>query len=118
MSKVMDWVKGKTDDKFQFMSLIGGAFVFFFLAIMCLQFLELNFFFRNGRITIEIWERLSVNYTSQLREIVMIVVLYFFKNTLDKVQEKLKEVTVNETVQKETKKDETEDSFYEKNRTK
>lgn len=93
MTKVIDWIKSKSNDKFQFMSLIGGAFVFIFLTICLIQTFELNLLFKNSRIDVENYERLSMHYTNRIFEIVSLVFLYFFRTPNDRHKE---EITVQD----------------------
>lgn len=90
MSRIIDWIKLKSNDKFQFMSLIGGAFVFVFLSICIIQIFETNWLFATGKITIEVYERLVLVYYSRIFEIVSMIFFYFFRNPSDKGKEEIK----------------------------
>lgn len=74
--------------KFQFMSIIGGAIIGVYLVIVIYGIIQVNYQFNHGKIPIEEFERLITNKETKLIEIVMIIVLFFFRGQSSKIEEK------------------------------
>jgi len=69
------------------MSVIGGAIIGVYLAIVIYGIIQINYQFNHGKIPIEEFERLSSQKETKLIEIVMIIVLFFFRGQSSKIEE-------------------------------
>jgi len=69
------------------MSVIGGAIIGVYLAIVIYGIIQINYQFNHGKIPIEEFERLSSQKEAKLIEIVMIIVLFFFRGQSSKIEE-------------------------------
>ena len=69
------------------MSVIGGAIIGVYLCIVIYGIIQLNYQFNHGKIPIEEFERLSSQKETKLIEIVMIIVLFFFRGQSSKIEE-------------------------------
>lgn len=80
MTKLIEFFRSKSS----FMSGVGGLFVVFYLGSYFYQMIQINFFFSKSKISPEIFERVVTDANQHLIDIVMIIVLFFFKgNSLD-----------------------------------
>ncbi len=73
--------------RFKFMSVIGGAIIGVYLCIVIYGIVQVNYQFNHGKIPIEEFERLSSQKETKLIEIVMIIVLFFFRGQSSKIEE-------------------------------
>lgn len=73
--------------RFKFMSVIGGAIIGVYLCVVIYGIVQINYQFNHGKIPIEEFERLSSQKESKLIEIVMIIVLFFFRGQSSKIEE-------------------------------
>ena len=96
MKKVIDWVTENVQSKFSFMASMGWAFIGTYLIIILYQLIQYNWFFAKEKMTIEIYERLTMSINHDLLSIVMIIVLFFFKSQGANEQKK-EEIQVSET---------------------
>jgi len=69
------------------MSVIGGAIIGVYLCIVIYGIIQINYQFNHGKIPIEEFERLSSQKETKLIEIVMIIVLFFFRGQSSKIEE-------------------------------
>jgi hypothetical protein len=69
------------------MSVIGGAIIGVYLCIVIYGIVQVNYQFNHGKIPIEEFERLSSQKETKLIEIVMIIVLFFFRGQSSKIEE-------------------------------
>ena len=69
------------------MSVIGGAIIGVYLCVVIYGIVQINYQFNHGKIPIEEFERLSSQKESKLIEIVMIIVLFFFRGQSSKIEE-------------------------------
>ncbi len=73
--------------RFKFMSVIGGAIIGVYLCVVIYGIVQINYQFNHGKIPIEEFERLSSQKETKLIEIVMIIVLFFFRGQSSKIEE-------------------------------
>jgi hypothetical protein len=69
------------------MSVIGGAIIGVYLCVVIYGIIQVNYQFNQGKIPIEEFERLSSQKETKLIEIVMIIVLFFFRGQSSKIEE-------------------------------
>jgi hypothetical protein len=69
------------------MSVIGGAIIGVYLCVVIYGIVQVNYQFNSGKIPIEEFERLSSQKETKLIEIVMIIVLFFFRGQSSKIEE-------------------------------
>jgi hypothetical protein len=69
------------------MSVIGGAIIGVYLCVVIYGIVQVNYQFNHGKIPIEEFERLSSQKETKLIEIVMIIVLFFFRGQSSKIEE-------------------------------
>jgi hypothetical protein len=69
------------------MSVIGGAIIGVYLCVVIYGIVQINYQFNHGKIPIEEFERLSSQKETKLIEIVMIIVLFFFRGQSSKIEE-------------------------------
>jgi hypothetical protein len=73
--------------RFKFKSVIGGAIIGVYLCVVIYGIVQINYQFNHGKIPIEEFERLSSQKETKLIEIVMIIVLFFFRGQSSKIEE-------------------------------
>lgn len=82
MNKFFAFIGIDGKSKFAFMSWIGGMFIIFYLLNITYEMAQINYFFAKGKIPIETYKDCIKEYHLSLKEIVMLIVVYFFaKNT-------------------------------------
>jgi uncharacterized membrane protein YhaH (DUF805 family) len=66
------------------MSVIGGAIIGVYLIVLIYGIVQVNLQFNHGKIPVEEFERLVSQKENKLIEIVMIIVLFFFRGQSSK----------------------------------
>ena len=67
---------------------IGGIIIIAYLFTIFYELVQVNYLFTKGKITEEVFERYTSNSVSLLQNIVSIVILFFFKNSIEKTNNK------------------------------
>jgi len=80
MNKLLKFLGIDGSSKLSFMAWIGSVFIITYLITNIYQLVQLNIFFAQGKVKEEAFERLVSGNIKDLLEIVMIIVLFFFKN--------------------------------------
>jgi cadmium resistance protein CadD (predicted permease) len=80
MNKLLKFLGIDGSNKLSFMAWIGSVFIITYLITNIYQLVQLNIFFAQGKVKEEAFERLVSGNIKDLLEIVMIIVLFFFKN--------------------------------------
>ena len=80
MGKLLKFLGIDGSSKLSFMAWIGSVFIITYLITNIYQLVQLNIFFAQGKVKEEAFERLVSGNIKDLLEIVMIIVLFFFKN--------------------------------------
>ena len=80
MNKLLKFLGIDGSSKISFMAWIGSVFIITYLITNIYQLVQLNIFFAQGKVKEEAFERLVSGNIKDLLEIVMIIVLFFFKN--------------------------------------
>ena len=84
MGKLLKFLGIDGSSKLSFMAWIGSVFIITYLIINIYQMVQLNYFFAKGKVSEEVFERLIGGNIKDLLEIVMIIVLFLFKNQTTK----------------------------------
>lgn len=88
MNKFFTFIGIDGKSKFAFMSWIGGMFIMFYLLHIFYEMAQINYFFAKGKVPIEIYKEFVKDFHLDLKEVVMLIVVYFFaKNTNNQTPE-------------------------------
>lgn len=79
MNKMLKFFNITDKTKLSFMSWIGSAFIVTYLLMSTYSVIQVHYLFLKGLIEEDVFERMISGQQQRLLEIVMIIVLFFFK---------------------------------------